>query len=48
VGLLLVSWAASGCRPAALPVAPRRDLADLDRLLHLMEQRLALMHEVAR
>jgi chorismate mutase len=48
VGLLLVSWAASGCRPAALPVAPGRDPADLDRLLHLMEQRLALMREVAR
>ena len=47
-GLLLVSLAASGCRPADVPVAPRRDLADLDRLLRLMEQRLALMHDVAR
>jgi chorismate mutase-like protein len=47
-GLLLVSLASSGCRPADVPVAPRRDLADLDRLLRLMEQRLALMHEVAR
>ena len=27
---------------------PRRDLATLDRLLRLMQQRLALMHEVAR
>jgi chorismate mutase len=43
-----VSLAANGCRPADVPVAPRRDLADLDRLLRLMEQRLALMHEVAR
>jgi chorismate mutase-like protein len=48
VGLLLVSLAASGCRPADAPVAPRRDLADLDRLLCLMERRLALTHEVAR
>jgi chorismate mutase len=47
LGLLLVA-AASGCRPAAEPVAPRRDLATLDRLLRLMEQRLTLMHEVAR
>ena len=48
VGLLLVSLAASGCRPADVPVAPRHDLADLDRLLLLMEQRLTLMHDVAR
>jgi chorismate mutase-like protein len=48
VGLLLVSSAASGCRPADLPVAPRRDLAELDRLLRLMAQRLELMHDVAR
>ena len=48
VGLLLVSLAASGCRPADVPVASRRDLADLDKLLRLMEQRLALMHDVAR
>jgi chorismate mutase-like protein len=48
VGLLLVSSAASGCRPADVPVAPRRDLADLDRLLRLMGKRLALMHDVAR
>src|SRR5262249_7834217 len=34
--------------PADVPVAPRRDPATLDRLLRLMEQRLALMHEVAR
>jgi chorismate mutase len=34
--------------PADVPVAPRRDLAALDCLLRLMEQRLALMHEVAR
>jgi len=31
-----------------VPVAPGRDLADLDRLLRLMRQRLALMQEVAR
>jgi chorismate mutase-like protein len=48
VGLLLASLAASGCRPAGVPVAPRRDLATLDRLLRLMRERLALMHEVAR
>jgi chorismate mutase-like protein len=48
VGLLQASLAASGCRPADVPVAPRRDLATLDRLLRLMGQRLALMHEVAR
>jgi chorismate mutase-like protein len=51
VGLLLVSLAVSGCRPADVTVAPRRDLADLadlDRLLRLMGRRLALMHEVAR
>jgi chorismate mutase len=48
VGPLLMALAASGCRPADGPVAPRRDLASLDHLLRLMEQRLALMHEVAR
>src|SRR5260370_28808121 len=48
VGLLLVSLAVSGCRPADVTVAPRRDLADLDLLLRLMGKRLALMHEVAR
>ena len=31
-----------------VPVAPGRDLADLDRLLRLMGQRLALVQEVAR
>jgi chorismate mutase len=46
--LLVVSLAASGCRPADVPVTPRSDLANADRLLHLMEQRLALMHDVAR
>jgi chorismate mutase-like protein len=40
--------AASGCRPAGVRVAPRPDLATLDRLLGLMQQRLTLMHEVAR
>jgi chorismate mutase len=40
--------AASGCRPADVPVAPRPNLADLNRLLRLMKQRLTLMHEVAR
>jgi chorismate mutase len=48
VGLLFVPLAAGGCQPAAEPVLPRRDLADLDRLLRLMQQRLTLMHEVAR
>jgi chorismate mutase len=48
VGLLLVCLAASGCRPAGAPDGPRGALADLDRLLRLMGQRLALMHEVAR
>jgi chorismate mutase-like protein len=48
VGLLLVSTTASGCRPADLPVAPRSELSHLDRLLRLMERRLALMHDVAR
>jgi chorismate mutase-like protein len=48
VGQLLASLAASGCRPVDVPVAPRRDLAKLDRLLRAMEKRLALMHEVAR
>jgi chorismate mutase len=48
MGLLVVSTAASGCRPAELPVAPRSELSHLDRLLRLMEQRLALMHDVAR
>ena len=31
-----------------VPVAPGRDRAKLDRLLRLMRQRLALMHDVAR
>ena len=48
VGPLLAWLAASGCRPAGVPVAPRRDLAALDRLLRFMQQRLTLMHEVAR
>ena len=48
VGLLFVPLAAGGCQPADEPVLPRRDLADLDRLLRLMQQRLTLMHEVAR
>ena len=48
VGPLLASLAASGCRPAGVPVAPRPDLATLDRLLGLMQQRQTLMHEVAR
>jgi acetolactate decarboxylase len=34
--------------PADVPAVPRRALAALDRLLRLMRQRLALMHEVAR
>jgi hypothetical protein len=48
VGLLMVSLAASGCRPADAPVAPRSEPAGLDQLLRLMEQRLALMHDVAQ
>jgi chorismate mutase-like protein len=48
VGLLIVLLAAGGCQPANEPVLPRRDLAHLDRLLRLMQQRLTLMHEVAR
>jgi chorismate mutase len=48
VGLLLASWAAGGCQPADVAVVPRRDLTTLDRLLRLMGQRLALMHDVAR
>jgi chorismate mutase len=48
VGLLLVALTASDCRPEDVPVAPRPDLADLDRLLRLMDQRLALMHKIAR
>jgi chorismate mutase len=31
-----------------VPVASRPDLANLDRLLRLMERRLAMMHDVAR
>ena len=45
---LLLALAASGCRPANAPVASPHDPADLDHLLHLMRQRLTLMHEVAR
>jgi chorismate mutase len=48
VCVLLVPLAAGGCGPAGVPDGPRRHLADLDRLLHLMEQRLVLMHDVAR
>src|SRR5262249_41470274 len=47
-GLLFVPLAAGGCQPANEPVLPRRDRADLDRLLSLMQQRLTVMHEVAR
>jgi chorismate mutase-like protein len=48
VGLLFVPLAADGCQPANEPVLPRRDQADPDRLLRLVQQRLTLMHEVAR
>src|SRR5262249_47128164 len=48
VVLLFVPVAAGCCQPADEPVLPRRDRADLDRLLRLMQQRLTLMHEVAR
>jgi chorismate mutase len=44
----LVPLTASGCRPADVPDRPGRDLVAVDRLLHLMAQRLALMHDVAR
>jgi chorismate mutase len=45
---LFLALAATGCRPADVPVAPRRDLEDLARLLRLMEKRLTLMHDVAQ
>jgi chorismate mutase len=48
VGLLLVALTASGCRSVNTPVAPQHELATLDRVLRLMQQRLALMHDVAR
>jgi chorismate mutase-like protein len=48
VGLLMVALTVGGCRPADVPDRPGRDLAALDRLLRLMAQRLALMHDVAR
>jgi chorismate mutase-like protein len=48
LGLLLVPLAGGGCRPAGVSDEPRRELAGLDRLLRLMGQRLALMHDVAR
>jgi chorismate mutase-like protein len=48
VVLPLVSMAANGCRPADEPVAPRRELANLEQLLRVMKQRLVLMHDVAR
>ena len=41
-------WAAILAHGRAWLVAPRPDLATLDRLLGLMQQRLALMHDVAR
>jgi chorismate mutase len=41
-------WAAILAHGRAWLVAPRPDLATLDRILGLMQQRLTLMHEVAR
>src|SRR5262245_12059859 len=41
-------WAAILAHGRAWLVAPWPDLAILDRLLGLMQQRLTLMHEVAR
>ena len=41
-------WAAILAHGRAWLVAPRPDLATLDRLLGLMQQRLTLMREVAR
>jgi chorismate mutase-like protein len=40
--------AGSLCQAADLPNSFRRELMSLDRLLRLMEQRLTLMHDVAR
>ena len=48
VVLFLASLAAGGCRPSAVPEVASRDRADVDRLLHLMQQRLTLMDDVAR
>src|SRR5262245_22100050 len=48
LGVLLASLAAGGCRPPGEPDRERHGLADLDRVLRLMGQRLALMHDVAR
>jgi chorismate mutase len=48
VSLLLVWLTASACQRADVPIAPQPDMADLDPLLRLMEQRLVLMHDVAR
>ena len=41
-------WAAILAHVRAWLVAPRPDLATLDRLLGLVQQRLTLMHEAAR
>src|SRR3954452_3497119 len=46
--LLLGLVVVVGCRPAAVPNGVNRDRVDLDRLLHLIERRLAIMHDVAR
>jgi chorismate mutase-like protein len=48
VGLLLAPLTAGGCRPVDVPDRPGRDLVAIDRLLRLMAQRLALMHDVAQ
>jgi chorismate mutase-like protein len=48
VVLVLVPLVAGGCRPVGTSAEPRREQADLDRLLRLMAKRLALMHDVAR
>ena len=41
-------WAAILAHGRAWLVAPRPDLATLDRFFGLMQQRLALIHDVAR
>ena len=46
--LFLTMLLALGCRPAPKLDMPNVDQTDVDRLLHRMEQRLMLMHDVAR
>ena len=46
-GVLSVLLASVGCRPAPAPYTAAADQTQVNRLLHLMEQRLGLMHDVA-